>query len=107
MTGLVVANCLTAALVLLVGIAILLRGKRSPPAAVFFVVSLSAAMWLACFALMFAAREAWVALTWARLAQLPVCILGAAGLHLTYVHLGRPSRLRSAVSVAWIGLGAL
>lgn len=72
LTGLSVAHGLTAVVVLLIGTAILLRGKTAPPAVAFFIITASASVWLACSAMMFAARRPELATAWARLGILPM-----------------------------------
>ena len=106
LTGLSVANGFTAAIVLLTGLTILLRGRTAPPALAFFVITLAASAWLVCSALMFASRRTEIAMMWARAAVVPVGIIAAAALHFTIRNL-RPLQRRSVATVAWIALPLL
>src|SRR5689334_13079804 len=83
LTGLSIANGLTAILVLLIAVAILLRGRAVAPAMAFFVVSAAASAWLFCFALMYASRHPQLAIAWARAAVVPIGVISAAALHFT------------------------
>ena len=105
-TGLSVAYGLTAAIVLLAGVAILMRGRTAPPALAFFVITLASSAWLVCSAMMFASRLPELAIIWARAAVVPVGIIAAAALHFTIRNL-RPMPRRSFASAAWILLPLL
>ncbi|HEX7420761.1 MAG TPA: histidine kinase N-terminal 7TM domain-containing protein, partial [Thermoanaerobaculia bacterium] len=98
LTGLSVANGLTAAIVLLIGLAILLRGRTAPPAKAFFVITLASSAWLICSALMFSSRHPDLASLWARAAVIPVGVIAAAALHFTIRNL-RPLQRRSVATV--------
>jgi diguanylate cyclase (GGDEF)-like protein/PAS domain S-box-containing protein len=96
LTGLSVANGLAALVVLAIAVSILLRTRTAPLTLAFFAGTTAAAAWLVCFAFMFSARSAQVALTWARLSAIPVGLIAATGLHLTIWNV-RPQR-------KWIGV---
>jgi diguanylate cyclase (GGDEF)-like protein/PAS domain S-box-containing protein len=101
LTGLSVANGLTAAAVLLIGAAILLRGKTAPPAMAFFVVTAAAAAWLFSYAMMFASPGPYLAIAWARVGIIPIGVIAAAALHFTIRNL-RPVRRRALAVASWI-----
>ncbi|MGZ8852760.1 MAG: PAS domain S-box protein, partial [Thermoanaerobaculia bacterium] len=103
LTGLSVANGLTAALVLVIGIGILLKGKAAPPAIAFFIVAAAAAAWLVCFAMMFASPTPELAIAWARAGLVPIGVIGAATLHFTIRNV-RPVQRRTLVVICWIAL---
>ncbi|HEX9161798.1 MAG TPA: EAL domain-containing protein [Thermoanaerobaculia bacterium] len=102
-TGLSVANGITAGLVLLIGIAILLRGRTAAPAVAFFAITVATASWLLCSALMFASPDARIATLWARFAVVPIGVIAAAALHFTFRNV-RPSLRRPLAVLVWLGL---
>jgi diguanylate cyclase (GGDEF)-like protein/PAS domain S-box-containing protein len=97
---------LTAALVLVIGIGILLKGKMAPPAIAFFIVAAAAAAWLVCFAMMFASRTPELAIAWARAGLVPIGVIGAATLHFTIRNV-RPLQRRTLAVICWIALPLL
>jgi diguanylate cyclase (GGDEF)-like protein/PAS domain S-box-containing protein len=106
LTGLSVANGLTAGLVLVIGIGILLKGKMAPPAIAFCIVAAAAAAWLVCFAMMFASQTPELAIAWARAGLVPIGVIGAATLHFTIRNF-RPLQRRTLAVICWIALPLL
>ncbi len=97
-----VPPALTAAAALLLGMWILLRGHRSRPAVLFFVVTALVAAWLTGFAVLYATAEERAAVGWARLASLPVALLPAAIYQFAAAETGVERRRRLPVAAAWL-----
>ncbi len=106
LTGLSVANGVTAILVLLIAVAILLRGRMAPAALAFFIVAVSSSGWLIFSALMLASAHAGLAIGWARASIFPIGLIAAAALHFAIRHL-RPLRRRSIATAGWIAFPLL
>ena len=107
LTGLSIANAITACFVLLVGTATFLRGRRSSTAALFFVICIASGAWLLSFAAMYAAVHPAVALVWARIAQVPVGIVAASAFHFMLLYLGRERRHRGLTIFVWVAFANL
>jgi diguanylate cyclase (GGDEF)-like protein/PAS domain S-box-containing protein len=101
LTGLSVANGLTAAAVLAIGLVILWRGRSAPLSRAFFAGATASSAWLICFALMYASRTAAVAVWWARLAAVPIGLIAATAVHFTIWNL-RPRRWTLLASLCWV-----
>jgi diguanylate cyclase (GGDEF)-like protein/PAS domain S-box-containing protein len=85
--------------ILILGVAVLRRGRGHAPSRAFFGVTVCAAGWLGAFALMYAARESGPALSWARLGYLFAALLPAAVFQFatTLVARRKPYRLPAAL----------
>ncbi|HSP16731.1 MAG TPA: EAL domain-containing protein [Thermoanaerobaculia bacterium] len=101
-TGLSVANGLAAVVVLAIAVSILIRARTSALTLAFSAGTAAAAAWLICFAFMFSARSAQIAITWARLSAIPIGLIAATALHLTVWNV-RPQRRWIAV-LSWVVL---
>ncbi len=106
--GLSVATALTAAGILIIGLILFVRGRGSSATGIFFTFTVSAAAWLGCFAMMYAASDATVALWWARAGYLPVSFLVPAAFEFVSEHFGRRHHsIRVFGPLIWIAFGAL
>jgi diguanylate cyclase (GGDEF)-like protein/PAS domain S-box-containing protein len=100
-----VPTLVTAVLMLVLGTGVLLR-RLSVVAGAFFAMTASAALWLVAFSLMYCAKDADVALFWARAAYLGVPFLPPAIYHFTVEVLRIARERRGPVGAAW-GIAAV
>ncbi|HVR40597.1 MAG TPA: histidine kinase N-terminal 7TM domain-containing protein, partial [Thermoanaerobaculia bacterium] len=107
---LTLANAFAAIVILFAGTIILVRGRASRASTLFFAVTLATTGWLACFALMYASRDASIALTWARIGHLFASLIPAALFHFASEYVGRRRTFRAATILFWVtcaGVGVL
>jgi diguanylate cyclase (GGDEF)-like protein/PAS domain S-box-containing protein len=106
-------TALASAAILVLGSAILMRGRGVAASMRFSLITLISAGWLAADAALFAAQNAEIALTWARIAYGLGAIIPAAVFHFAVEYVGRRRSYRKAVILIWAGsigvslLGAL
>ena len=95
------------AAILILGSAILLRGRGVAASVRFFLITLFAAGWLAADAAMYAALRPDVALVWARTGFALGALIPAALFHFAVDYVGRRRRHRLTVPLIWIGCAAV
>ena len=105
--GLALATLLTAAAVLLLGLAVVARARASLVSLLFFGVTIAAAGWLAGFSAIYESPTPARALWWARVSSVFACLLPAAIFHFTAVYVGRRRDLRMATLFCWIFCAAI
>ena len=88
--------------VLLLGLGALARGRRLVVSRLFFVITLTAAGWLASFAGMYAAVDAAAALTLGRLGFFFGALVPAAVFHFATEFVGRRRRYAPTILVFWL-----
>ena len=96
-------TALASALILILGSAILMRGRGVAASMRFFLITLIAAMWLAADTVMFAATRPDVALVWARTAFGVGALIPAAVFHFAVEYVGRRRAYRNLVLLFWLG----
>ncbi|HKO00554.1 MAG TPA: diguanylate cyclase, partial [Thermoanaerobaculia bacterium] len=96
-----VPTALTAALMLTLGVMVLVR-NLSRVTLSFFVMTLTAAVWLLCFTVMYSTTDAAIALFWAKVAYLGVPLIAPAVYQFTVEHLRIAQKRRVAIWFAWI-----
>jgi diguanylate cyclase (GGDEF)-like protein/PAS domain S-box-containing protein len=96
-------TALASAAILVLGSAILVRGRGVTASTRFFVITLISAGWLAADAVMFAARHTGVALFWARTAYAFGALVPAAVYHFAVEYVGRSRVSRRTVLLFWAG----
>jgi len=101
------ANLLAALAILSLGIAVLLRGKGLPQSRMFCAVTVAAAGWLACFALMYASRDAATALAWGRNGHLFAALIAPAVFQFAVTLVARRVRYRLPAIIFWILCAAI
>jgi PAS domain S-box-containing protein len=100
MSPLAAANVATAAILLILGLAVLSYENYSRASRAFFLTMLPSSVWLACFACMYSATDDRVALFWARSAYLGVALIPAAITRFTLALLGRETQGRRAARLS-------
>jgi diguanylate cyclase (GGDEF)-like protein/PAS domain S-box-containing protein len=107
LTALSVATILAALAILLLGVGALMRGRGLAVTALFFLVCLVTAGWLAASALMYAAEDEAVAIVWGRVSFLFSALIPAAVFHLAARLVARQKEYRVRVPFFWAGCGAI
>ena len=92
---------LAASTMLALGLRVLLRERNSRVAVCFFIMTLSAAVWLSSYAIMYCAQVAATALTWSRFGHLGITLIPAAVYHFTVAALRIHKRYRLRVGLTW------
>jgi diguanylate cyclase (GGDEF)-like protein/PAS domain S-box-containing protein len=92
---------IASAAILLVGVAVVFRARRSSVARLFFVSTVAAAGWLASFGEMFAAADEAEALRWARLGTLAVAFVPAAVFHFCAAYVGMKRAMGLQIALMW------
>ena len=105
--GLALATLLTAAAVLVLGLAVVARARASLVSLLFFGITIAAAGWLAGFSAIYESPTPARALWWARVSSVFACLLPAAIFHFTAVYVGRRRDLRMATLFCWIFCAAI
>ena len=100
-TGLASAAAFSALAILIIGVAVSLRGRASTAGILFFVITAAVSAWLGSFALMYASRTADVATFWARAGNLAAAFIAPAVFHFAAVYVGRNTVLRRVVAGSW------
>jgi diguanylate cyclase (GGDEF)-like protein/PAS domain S-box-containing protein len=93
---------LTAAALLALGLAVVVRARASLISHLFFAICAGAAGWLFSFSRLYRVMDPRLALEWARIGMLFTCIIPASIFHFTIVYLGRTQEKRRDIIVAWI-----
>ncbi|HKO58349.1 MAG TPA: PAS domain S-box protein, partial [Thermoanaerobaculia bacterium] len=106
-TGLAYATGSVALAILILGAAVLHRGRRAPVSVLFFVITVAEAGWLAAFALMYASLDASTAVLWARVAHFSSCFIAPAIFHFAAAQVGRRKQLRNWILGFWLVCGAI
>jgi diguanylate cyclase (GGDEF)-like protein/PAS domain S-box-containing protein len=99
--GLALATLFTAVAILVLGVAVVSRGRGSLISLLFLSISVSAAGWLAAVSAIYESGDAAGALPWARVASFFFCLIPAATLHFSVVYVGRRRALRAVVAFCW------
>ncbi len=95
--------------IILLGAGVFARGRGLAASRLFFFVTVCAAGWLGAFSWMYAAREADVALLWARTGYVFGALIPAAVFHFATTLVSRPKAYRWPVALIWtfcVGVGA-
>src|SRR5437763_1634431 len=79
--GLALAAAFSAAAIVILGIAVAVRGRMSAPGMLFGAITLAIGGWLGSFALMYASRSAEAALFWARAGNFAAALIAPAIFH--------------------------
>jgi diguanylate cyclase (GGDEF)-like protein/PAS domain S-box-containing protein len=95
------------ALVLLFGVAVLVRGRRIAASRLFFVMTACAAGWLGAWAAMYAAGEAATALAWGRVGYFFAVLIPSAVFHFATEFAGRRKEHRPSILIFWIACAAV
>ena len=88
-------------MILALGVAVVVRSRLSSVSLLFSSVTLLAALWLGCFAMMYESETADRALIFARAAAFFALLIPPAVLHFSAVYVGRTQSMRPTVTVAW------
>jgi diguanylate cyclase (GGDEF)-like protein/PAS domain S-box-containing protein len=96
------ATALAAFSILLLGTAVLVRGRGPGPSRMFFAVTIAAAGWLGAFAMMYAARDVRAAVVWARTGYFFGALLPAAVFHFATTLVARRAPYRLPAALFWI-----
>jgi diguanylate cyclase (GGDEF)-like protein/PAS domain S-box-containing protein len=97
------ATALAAISILFLGIGVLARGRGMAVSALFFIACVAAFGWLGAFATMYAARDAAIALAWARIGYLFGALIPAAVFHFAARLVASRNHYRLEVALAWLG----
>ncbi len=89
--------------ILLLGLGALVRGRKIAASRLFFLITLTAAGWLAAFAAMYAAGDAATALTLGRLGFFFGAMVPAAVFHFATEVVGRRRHYRPSIVLFWLG----
>jgi len=100
------ATALASLAILFLGAAVLWRGRGPAPSRMFFAVTITAAGWLAAFALMYASRNATAALVWARTGFFFAALLPAAVFHFATTLVARRAPYRLPAALFWTACAA-
>ena len=100
--GLALATLFTAAVILLLGVAVVVRSRASLVSVLFAAITLLAATWLVGFSFMYESGDAASALMWARFAAFFACLIPAMVFHFSIVYSGRQQSLRVAIALGWL-----
>jgi diguanylate cyclase (GGDEF)-like protein/PAS domain S-box-containing protein len=104
---LALATLFTAVAILLLGGAVLARGRASLLSSLFFLMTLGASSWLLLDVATFIAADAARALTLARGALACAAVIPAAIFHFAAVYTRRASRLASVIAGCWLFCAAI
>jgi len=96
-------TALASAAILVLGSAILVRGRGITASTRFFVTAVLAAGWLAADAALFASKSPGTALFWARAAYAMGALIPAAVFHFAIEYVGRSRSNRLIVFLFWLG----
>jgi len=96
-----IATALSAILIVLLGAAVLWRGRGRGASRLFAILAVVTAGWLGAWAAMFASVDADPALVWARIGYAFGVIIPAVIFHLAARVLGRHQAYRIVIAVAW------
>jgi len=99
--GLAWATLITAAAILLLGVAVLLRA-RGFTSVLFFLITLATTGWLGSFAFMYAAGDPSAALTFARIGHFSAALIPAAVFHFAANYVGKGRTLRPLARLFWM-----
>jgi len=91
----------TASTMLALGLKVLLRERNSRVAVCFFIMTLTAAVWLSSYAIMYCAQSAATAAAWSRFGHLGITLIPAAVYHFTVAALQIYKRHRLRVRLIW------
>ncbi|MGH7793843.1 MAG: histidine kinase N-terminal 7TM domain-containing protein, partial [Candidatus Binatia bacterium] len=92
---------LTASTVLALGLKVLLGERDSRVSISFFIMTATAALWLAGYSLMYCAQTARVAAAWSVLGHIGITLIPASVYHFTVAALQHYSRYRRRVWLVW------
>ena len=92
---------LTASTILALGVKVLRRERDSRVSLSFFIMTVTAALWLSSYALMYCAQTAAVAAAWSRLGQVGVMFIPAAVYHFTVAALQIYKRHKLRAWLVW------
>ena len=92
---------LTASTVFALGLKVLLRERESRVSISFFIMTATAALWLASYSLMYCAQTAHVAAAWSVVGQIGITLIPASVYHFTVAALQRYGRYRRRVWLVW------
>jgi len=102
-----VATLFTAAAILLLGTAVLIRTRVTLVVRLFFVLSVAASGWLCCYGLMYNAASAESALIFARIGGAFSSLLPAATFHFAASYTSRRGALRNYILFCWMFCGGI
>jgi hypothetical protein len=97
-----VPSLVTGVAVISLGFFVLVGERRSRVSFSFFIMTVTAAIWLLSYSIMYCAVQESIAHAWASMGQLGVAFIPAAVYHFTVDSLQIYSRHRSRVSFAWL-----
>ncbi|HEX9274441.1 MAG TPA: histidine kinase N-terminal 7TM domain-containing protein, partial [Candidatus Binatia bacterium] len=100
-----IPTLVTGVAIIALGFIVLVGERNSRVSLSFFIMTVTAAIWLFCYSLMYCAVAAPVASTWAVMGQLGVTFIPAAVYHFTVGTLEIYSRHKSRVWLAWLVSG--
>ena len=100
-----IPTLVTGVTIIALGFIVLVGERNSRVSLSFFIMTVTAAIWLFCYSLMYCAIAAPVASTWAVMGQLGVTFIPAAVYHFTVGTLEIYSRHKSRVWLAWLVSG--
>ena len=100
-----IPTLVTGVTIIALGFIVLVSERNSRVSFSFFIMTVTAAIWLFCYSLMYCAIAAPVASTWAVMGQLGVTFIPAAVYHFTVGTLEIYSRHKSRVWLAWLASG--
>ncbi|HEX9787672.1 MAG TPA: histidine kinase dimerization/phospho-acceptor domain-containing protein, partial [Candidatus Binatia bacterium] len=92
---------LTASTVLALGLKVLRRERDSRVSIAFFIMTATAALWLASYSLMYCAQTARVAAAWSMLGHIGITLIPASVYHFTVAALQLYGRYRRRVWLVW------
>ena len=96
-----VAAAFSALVILILGIGVGVRGRRSGSSILFFAITAAASGWLGSFSLMYASQTAEAALVWARVGNVFAALVTPAIFHFAAVYVGRARALRKVIAISW------
>jgi len=99
------ATALASLAILSLGVGVRWRGRSLGPSRMFFIVTVCAAGWLGAFAAMYAARDAGLALQWARTGYLFAALVPAAVFHFATTLVVRRKPYRLPAALFWVACG--
>jgi diguanylate cyclase (GGDEF)-like protein/PAS domain S-box-containing protein len=100
-----IPTALTAAGVLVLGLLVLIRERRSSVSLLFALVTLLVFVWLAGMVAMYSARTPETALGWARVIYVAIPLIPASFYHFTVALLGISASVRGRLTAIWIAGG--
>jgi diguanylate cyclase (GGDEF)-like protein/PAS domain S-box-containing protein len=106
-TPLSVATAVAAVAILVLGSAVLIRGRKWRASRFFFLVTVTNFGWLGGFAAMYAAQTPAAALFWGKIGHFFAAIIPAAVFHFATEFLGRGKRYRGWTAGFWLLCGAM